>query len=77
MLAPAYTDERTGYRWYHPEEIATGVLVRTPRQLDVPLASVAAFLSTRTRPRSWPASRGTGRRWSSLATGRTTRDHMA
>lgn len=45
VLRPARVDERTGYRWYTADQIATGVLVGTLRQLDVPLAEVAAMLA--------------------------------
>ena len=41
LLPPFRTDERTGYRWYDADQVPVGVLVRSLRELDVPLATVA------------------------------------
>lgn len=48
VLVPAHIDTRSGYRWYEPEQIPTGVLVRLLRELDVPLATVRAVLAAPT-----------------------------
>lgn len=42
VLVPAEVDGRTGYRRYAPEQIADGTLVRTLRQIGLPLATIAA-----------------------------------
>ena len=44
LLAAARIDERTGYRWYDVAQVPAGVLVRSLRELDVPLVTVARIL---------------------------------
>ena len=45
VLVPERVEERTGYRWYAPEQVQTAVLIRTLRQLSIPLADVQAILA--------------------------------
>ncbi len=45
LLLPSSVDATTGYRYYEPAQIDTGRLIATLRELDVPLASVAAILA--------------------------------
>jgi DNA-binding transcriptional MerR regulator len=45
LLAPALVDERTGYRWYRPEQLDTARLVARLRRLDMPLARIAAVVA--------------------------------
>jgi len=44
VLCPAEVDEGSGYRYYGPEQVRSGVLVRTLRDAGVPLPDVAAAL---------------------------------
>ncbi|WP_051160480.1 MerR family transcriptional regulator [Patulibacter americanus] len=44
LLAPAATDERTGYRRYHPAQARTAVTIGLLRSLDVPLATIRDLL---------------------------------
>ncbi|MGW7367448.1 MerR family transcriptional regulator [Streptomyces sp. NPDC054841] len=41
LLAPAYVDEATGYRWYRADQVERARLVALLRQLDMPLARIA------------------------------------
>ncbi|MER6996941.1 MerR family transcriptional regulator [Streptomyces sp. NPDC000410] len=41
LLAPAYVDEATGYRWYRPDQVERARLVALLRQIDMPLARIA------------------------------------
>lgn len=42
---PDRVEERTGYRWYAPEQVQTAVLIRTLRQLSIPVADIQAILA--------------------------------
>ncbi len=44
LLAPAYVDELTGYRYYRSEQVERARLVALLRQLDMPLARVAEIV---------------------------------
>jgi DNA-binding transcriptional MerR regulator len=44
LLAPAQVDDRTGYRSYVPEQVATGQLIRRLRDLDMPIEDVRAVI---------------------------------
>jgi DNA-binding transcriptional MerR regulator len=44
LLAPAAVDERTGYRWYHPEQLETARLVARLRRLAMPLARIVEIV---------------------------------
>jgi DNA-binding transcriptional MerR regulator len=44
VLTPAVVDDRNGYRLYAPGQLADAQIVRTLRQLDVPLESIRAVL---------------------------------
>lgn len=41
LLQPANVDAATGYRYYRTDQIATGRLIRTLRDMDLPLTAVA------------------------------------
>ncbi|MFD7229577.1 MerR family transcriptional regulator [Streptomyces sp. NPDC059881] len=41
LLAPAYVDESTGYRWYGTDQVDRARLVALLRQIDMPLARIA------------------------------------
>ncbi|MFE9774047.1 MerR family transcriptional regulator [Streptomyces sp. NPDC005931] len=41
LLAPAYVDEATGYRYYRADQVERARLVALLRQLDMPLARIA------------------------------------
>jgi DNA-binding transcriptional MerR regulator len=45
LLRPAAVDEATGYRLYHPGQVAEARLVRLLRSLDLPLEQVAAAVA--------------------------------
>lgn len=47
LLVPAVIDERTGYRWYAPDQIADARIVRTLRDLEVPLDTVRRITAAR------------------------------
>lgn len=47
VLVPAHVDERTGYRLYAPEQIADAQIVKSLRDLDVPVEAVGEVLATR------------------------------
>ena len=78
VLVPTRVEERTGYRWYSPEQVQTAVLIRTLRQLSVPLADVQAILAEPD-----PAQRlaRIEQHWvdveREVASGRRVRDHLA
>jgi DNA-binding transcriptional MerR regulator len=44
-LVPALIDEATGYRHYRPDQVGTGQLVRTLRELGVPVTDLAGVLA--------------------------------
>ena len=44
LLAPAYVDEATGYRYYRVDQVERARLVALLRQLDMPLARVAEIV---------------------------------
>lgn len=48
VLCPAEVDDGSGYRYYGPEQVRGGVLVRTLRDAGVPLPEVAAALASGT-----------------------------
>ena len=41
LLQPAAVDDRTGYRYYEPTQIATAQTIRRLRELDMPLPEIA------------------------------------
>ncbi|MFD7441839.1 MerR family transcriptional regulator [Streptomyces sp. NPDC059909] len=41
LLAPAYVDDVTGYRWYRADQVERARLVALLRQIDMPLARIA------------------------------------
>ncbi|PZG04398.1 MerR family transcriptional regulator [Nonomuraea aridisoli] len=45
LLAPAYVDEHTGYRYYRHEQVRDALSIGLLRSLDVPLAVIAQVLS--------------------------------
>lgn len=47
ILVPAVVDPVTGYRHYHPSQLTDAAILRRLRQLDLPLADVAAVLQAR------------------------------
>ncbi|MEM9563649.1 MAG: MerR family transcriptional regulator [Actinomycetota bacterium] len=47
LLVPAAVDPATGYRGYHPGQIADAVTLRRLRELDVPLDTIAEILGAR------------------------------
>lgn len=47
VLRPARIDEKTGYRYYLASQLSEAMRVRRLRDLDVPLAEIAAFLGKR------------------------------
>jgi DNA-binding transcriptional MerR regulator len=78
VLVPAEVDERTGYRRYATGQIADGVLVRTLRQIELPLATIAGI---RSAPDPVAALALIEEHWAAVergvATGRRVRDHLA
>jgi DNA-binding transcriptional MerR regulator len=46
LLAPAFVEDGTGYRFYGPEQVAHARLVQLLRSVDVPLEHVRACLAT-------------------------------
>ena len=51
---PARVDPATGYRYYRPEQVAAGRLIRLLRAADVPLAEIRALLAEPgTNRRGW------------------------
>jgi DNA-binding transcriptional MerR regulator len=47
LLAPAYVDEASGYRYYRVDQVERARLVALLRRLDMPLAQVAEVLTAR------------------------------
>ncbi|MGI5512429.1 MerR family transcriptional regulator [Streptomyces sp. CA-106131] len=47
LLAPAYVDEASGYRYYRADQVERARLVALLRRLDMPLAQVAEVLTAR------------------------------
>jgi len=45
ILRPASTDSATNYRYYRTDQVATGRLVRTLRDMDVALHDIGEFIS--------------------------------
>jgi DNA-binding transcriptional MerR regulator len=45
LLEPALVDERTGYRWYRPEQLETARLVARLRRLAMPLARIGEIVA--------------------------------
>jgi DNA-binding transcriptional MerR regulator len=45
LLAPAYVDEHTGYRYYRHEQVRDALSIGLLRSLDVPLVVIAQVLS--------------------------------
>lgn len=45
-LSPEMVDEATGYRYYSPQQVRSGVLLRTLRAAGVPLGSAARAVET-------------------------------
>lgn len=45
LLAPAFVDPQTGYRYYRRSQARTAVMIAMLRSLDVPLATVRAALA--------------------------------
>ncbi|MFC5667984.1 MerR family transcriptional regulator [Kitasatospora misakiensis] len=45
VLAPAQVDQRTGYRWYAPEQLADARLLARLRRVGLPLAEIRAVLA--------------------------------
>ncbi len=78
VLAPTRVDERTGYRWYSRDQVQTAVLIRTLRQLSVPLADVQAILQ---EPDPTRRLARIEQHWvdveREVASGRRVRDHLA
>ena len=78
VLVPAEVDPRSGYRRYAPAQIDDGVLVRTLRQIGLPLATVAAV---RHAPTPAAALALIEAHWARIergvAAGRAVRSHLA
>lgn len=78
VLVPAEVDPRTGYRRYDAAQIPDGVLVRTLRQIGLPLATVAAV---RAAPDQAAALALIEAHWArverGVAAGRAVRDHLS
>jgi DNA-binding transcriptional MerR regulator len=49
ILQPARTDSRSGYRYYHREQVALGRLIRALRDMDLPLTEVARVIQANRR----------------------------
>ncbi|WP_433218890.1 MerR family transcriptional regulator [Dactylosporangium sp. CS-047395] len=45
LLLPALVDERTGYRWYRPDQLEAARLVARLRRLEMPLARIAEIVA--------------------------------
>ncbi|HEX6798659.1 MAG TPA: GyrI-like domain-containing protein [Ktedonobacterales bacterium] len=52
LLAPAWVDDESGFRYYAPEQVATAQTIRLLRELEMPLPEIRALLCA-----SDPASR--------------------
>ena len=46
LLCPAVIDAANGYRYYRDDQVPLGRLVRTLREMDLPLATVAEVIAT-------------------------------
>lgn len=51
LLHPEAVDPTTGYRFYGPDQLGTGLLIRRLRDLDMPLSAIVALLSDQPQPR--------------------------
>jgi DNA-binding transcriptional MerR regulator len=78
VLVPAEVDARTGYRRYAADQIPDGVLVRTLRQIGLPLSTVAEVRGARD---STAALALIEAHWArverGVAAGRAVRDHLS
>src|SRR5262245_49650156 len=45
LLKPSYVDPESGYRYYHADQLRVARLIRTMRQMDMPLASIRQVLA--------------------------------
>lgn len=45
LLAPAWVDEESGYRYYAPDQVATAQTIRLLRELEMPLPEIHALLA--------------------------------
>lgn len=52
LLAPAFVDPATGYRYYHQEQVPTTQVVRRLRELDMPIADVRSVLAAQPAERN-------------------------
>ncbi len=46
LIKPSAVDPTTGYRYYQPEQVATGRLIRTLREMNLSLAQIGQVLAT-------------------------------
>lgn len=46
LMAPAYVDPGSGYRYYAPDQVPTTQVIRRLRDLDMPIADVRAVLAS-------------------------------
>jgi DNA-binding transcriptional MerR regulator len=44
LLAPRYVDPDSGYRFYHPDQVRAARLIRSMRQMEMPLALIRTAL---------------------------------
>lgn len=44
LLAPAWVDDESGYRYYAPDQVATAQTIRLLRELEMPLPEIRALL---------------------------------
>ena len=47
LLAPEYTDEQTGYRYYSTRQFETLDTIRYLRKLGLPLSEISSFVNNR------------------------------
>lgn len=77
VIVPAQVDERSGYRYYDREQIRFGVIVRTLRELNVPVSRILE-MTQQSSPEG--QLKILEEHWAdverSLATGRAARDHL-
>jgi len=45
LLKPSYVDPESGYRYYHADQLRAARLIRTMRQMDMPLATIRQVLA--------------------------------
>lgn len=45
LFKPVYVDPATGYRFYHPDQLQHARLIRTMRQMDMPLATIRQIMT--------------------------------